>query len=120
MPETLTGIAFPFRILGGVARSSDAAKVESDVLQLVGTRVGERIMLRSYGGGVHHRLQEGNDSTLRALIKHDIEQGLRTFMPEVQLTAPLRVAGGEDELRITILYRADPLDVVRRLEIRLP
>ena len=120
MRETLTGIAFPFRVLGGVQVNTDEAKIADDVRHLLSTRLGERVMLRSYGGGAHHRLQEANDSTMRALIKHEIQEGLRAFMPDVELVAPLRVVGTEDELTITITYRADPLDVVRRLEIQIP
>lgn len=120
MRDRLTGMAFPFRILGGVLRSTDADKIDEDLRHLLSARLGERVMLRTYGGGVHHRLQDANDSTLRALIKHEIEEGLRAFMPEVELVGPLRVTGREEELTIAINYRADPLEVVRRLEIQVP
>ena len=53
-------------------------------------------------------------------MKHEIQEGLRVFMPEVQLVAPLRVIGDEEEMTIAVEYRADPQAVVRRLEIRLP
>jgi phage baseplate assembly protein W len=120
MRDTLTGIAFPLRIIGGVVRSSDNAKIADDLRHLLSTRLGERTMLRVYGGGVHHRLQEANDSTLRALVKHEIEQGLRAFMPEVELVAPMQIRANGEEMTIAITYRADPLDVVRRLEINVP
>jgi phage baseplate assembly protein W len=120
MRDQLTGVTFPFRILGGIARSTDGAKIADDLRHLITTRLGERVMLRTYGGGAHHRLQEANDSTLRALMKHEIEEGLRVFMPEVELVAPLRVTSREEELTIVIEYRADPRDVVRRLEIQVP
>src|SRR2546427_5776267 len=82
MGETLAGIAFPFRVLGAVQVNRDAAKIADDVRHLLSTRLGERVMLRSYGGGAHHRLPEANDSTIRALIKHEIQEGLRAFMPD--------------------------------------
>jgi hypothetical protein len=53
-------------------------------------------------------------------VKHEIQEGLRVFMPEVELVAPLRVTGREEEMTIAIEYRADPREVVRRLEIRIP
>jgi len=120
MSDALTGITFPFRVLGGVSRSTDAEKIADDVRHLLSTRLGERLMLRSYGGGVHHRVQDANDSTLRALVKHEIEEGLRAFLPEVELVAPLRLTSREEELTIAIEYRANPRDVVRRLEVRVP
>lgn len=120
MTLPLSGTAFPFRILGGVVRSTGGDKIADDLRHLLSVRVGERMMLRAYGGGAHHRLQEANDTTLRTLLKHEIEAGLRVFMPEVELTEPLRVSGREEELTVAIAYRADPTAMVRRLEIRIP
>ena len=121
MNEQLVGFAFPFRIVnGGVSRASGFEKIEQNVRHLLGTRLGERVMLRTYGGGVHQRLQEPNDTTLSALIKHEMEQALRIFMPEVRLTAPIRLVAHEEELTIVVEYVADPQDVVRRLELQLP
>ena len=42
------------------------------------------------------------------------------FMPEVRLTAPIRITSNEEELTIIIEYVADPRDVVRRLELQIP
>jgi phage baseplate assembly protein W len=117
MKERLTGFAFPFRIAGGVKRARDFEKIEQNVRHLLSTRLGERPMLRGYGGGVHHRLQAPNDATLRALIQYEIEQALRLYLPEVQLIAPLTLTASEQELRITLEYRADPDEAVRRLQI---
>lgn len=116
----LVGFAFPFRIAdGGVKRAEGYAKIEQDLLHLLSTRLGERTMLRTYGGGVHHRLQEPNDNTLRTLVQYEIEQGLRTFLPDVRLTAPIQLTTVEEVLTITITYRANPDDMVRRLVLRL-
>jgi phage baseplate assembly protein W len=77
-------------------------------------------MLRDFGGGVHQRLQEPNDGTLRALVHHEIEQALRTFLPEVRLVSPLRLRAEEEVMTVTVDYVADPNDVVRRLELQVP
>ena len=120
MNRSLSGFGFPFRIVeGGVSRANGFEKIEQNIRHLLGTRLGERVMLRTYGGGVHHRIQDPDDATLRALIKHEIEQALRSYMPEVQLTAPIQVIAREAELTVNIDYRADPNDVVRRLELQL-
>lgn len=119
--SSLMGVAFPFRITnGGIGRSQGFDKIEDNVRHLLSTRLGERVMLRTYGGGVHHRLQDPNSSTLGALIKHEIEQALRIYMPEVKLTAPIRIRTLESELSIVVEYTADPQDVIRRLELQIP
>lgn len=121
MNDQLVGFAFPFRIGGGgISPASDFEKIEQNVRHLLSTRLGERAMLRTYGGGVHQRVQEPNDTTLRAIIKHEMEQALSTFMPEVRLTAPIQLTSTEEELTIIIEYVADPRDVVRRLELQIP
>jgi phage baseplate assembly protein W len=120
MSAPLVGFAFPFRIAaGGVAQARDFEKIEQNVRHALSTRLGERLMLRTYGGGVHHRLQSPNDATLRALVRHEIEQALRVHLPEVRLTAPLRFESREEELSIVIEYTADPRDVTRRLELSI-
>ncbi len=117
----LTGFAFPFRIADGrVARAGGSEKVAQNLRHLLATRLGERPMLRDYGGGVHHRLQEANDAALRALIKHEIEQALASFMPELRLTAPLELSADQERLTVAFEYAADPGEVVRRLEIEVP
>jgi phage baseplate assembly protein W len=130
----LEGFAFPFRIEpprrdppgtghrvgGSVVRARGPEKVAADLRHLLSVRLGERLMLRTYGGGVHHRLQGPNDATLRTLIKHEMEQALRAFFPEVRLQGPLVLSSRGSELRIELEYRASADDVVRRLEIELP
>lgn len=120
MTAPLVGFAFPFRVEGGrVARSTDFEKVADNVRHALSTRLGERAMLRTYGGGVHHRVQSPNDATLRALVKHEIEQALREHLPAVRLIAPIRLVSREEELRVIVEYVADPRGEVRRLELQV-
>ena len=120
MSPRLSGFAFPFRILDGrVARSTDHEKVKQNLRHLLGTRLRERPMLRSYGGGVHHRLQSANDGTLQALVRHEIELALRQYFPEVRLTTPLQLESRAGELHVSVEYVADPRDVVHRLELQV-
>lgn len=116
----LAGIGFPFRIEAGRLRPARGfAKVQEDVRHLLATRVGERPMLRGYGGGLHQHLQESDDASLRGLIGHDIELALRTYMPGVRLTRPVTVESGAGELRVTVDYVAAPAAAAQRLEISL-
>jgi phage baseplate assembly protein W len=118
--KPLAGFGFPFQIRnGGVRRSEGFEKVIEDVRHLLSTDLGERVMLRTYGGGVHHRLQEPNSATLRTLVQHEIELALRTYMPDVRLTGPIRIVTRGSELTISVEYKANPQDVVRRLELQV-
>ncbi|MBD2896963.1 hypothetical protein amrb99_59160 [Actinomadura sp. RB99] len=121
MTDRLMGPAFPFRIeSGGVARAVDQDKVEADLRHLLLGREGERVMLRDYGTTVATRLQDPASADLAPLLRRDIERALSRYMPEVRLTAPIRVAVAEDRLTIAIEYAARPQDVIRRLELELP
>jgi phage baseplate assembly protein W len=121
MNEDVSGLSFPFRVAGGrVATSHGPDKVEQQMRHLLLTRLGERPMLRAYGGGAYEGVQEPDDDALRALVKHELELAIRTFMPEVRLTAPVRIVSQDDQLIITILYMADPRGVVRRVDVVLP
>jgi hypothetical protein len=102
---TLRGMATPFRIAdGGVRQSSGAKKVADNLRHLLSTRLGERVLRRGYGGGVHNRLQQPNDSTLRTLVRHEIEQALRAHLPQARLTGPIRLTHSESELTVSFDY----------------
>jgi phage baseplate assembly protein W len=121
MTEQLSGIAFPFRVHDGrVRHAAGFDKVQDDVRHLLSTRLGERVMLRGYGGGVHHHVEDPNDTTLAALVRHEIAIALRAFMPDVQLTGPIRTAIDGAQLIVSIDYAAAPKAIVRRLEVALP
>lgn len=114
----LSGPAFPFAVVDGrVARSTGRAKVADDVRHLLSTRTGERALRRGYGGGVHHWLQEPSDHTLRALLRHEVEQALRAHLPALRLVGPIRVTATSDGLVVAFDYRLDPDGVVEHVEV---
>jgi phage baseplate assembly protein W len=116
----MRGMAMPFRITGGrVAQRSGNAKIADDLRHLLSTRLGERVMRREYGGGVHHRLQSPNDNTLRTLIRHEIAQALRAFLPEARLVTPIRLTHNESELTVSFDYEVVPAEGVQRMELAL-
>ncbi|MEU6232935.1 GPW/gp25 family protein [Kitasatospora sp. NPDC047058] len=121
MTDRLMGWGFPFRIRtgGGVERAEDFAKVEADLRHLLASGTGERAMLRTYGAGIRHRLQEPNAAPMHALLRHDIEQSLRRYMPHVRLTVPVTVSADGAELIVTLEYTVHPRDAVRRLTVAL-
>ena len=116
----LRGLALPFRITGGrVATAEDTRKAEQDLRHLLTTRVGERVLRRDYGGGMHQYLHQADNQAIRALLRHDVELALRNHLPQLRLAGPVRVVHGEGELRVLIDYRLNPADVVRSLEVPL-
>lgn len=121
MSGPLGGIAFPFRITarGSVCRASGREKLRQDLRHLLSTRLGERVMLRGYGCGVHHRVQDPNDASLSALIRHEMEESIRQYLPEVQLTAPIRLNAEDEILTIVLEYSVDGSIAVDRAEFRI-
>lgn len=99
------GMSMPFRVTGGrIAQTSGTAKTTEDLRHLLSTRLGERFLRRGYGGGVHSRLQDPNDHTLRSLIRREIEAALRDNLPEARLSGPLRLTHDESTLTIAFDY----------------
>jgi phage baseplate assembly protein W len=118
---TLRGMSIPFRIKDGrVRQSAGADKVADDLRHLLSTRLGERLLRRTYGGGVQHRLQQPNDHTLRTLVRHEIEQALRGHMPLARLTSPIRLSHDESELTIAFDYVIDSHEVAQHVALTLP
>jgi phage baseplate assembly protein W len=108
----ITGFAFPFAIdatTGGVKTLSDDDKLRANIAHIVLTNIGERIMRRSYGGGVRQLVQDPNDQILATLIQHQIGKTVGQLEPRVLLQnlSLTRTADGAG-LQIDIQY------VVRR------
>lgn len=111
----------PFRVDGGrIRQSTGADKVADDLRHLLSTRLGERVLRRSYGGGVQNQLQELNDDTLRTLIRHETEQALRDHLPLARLTSPIRLTHSESELTVTFEYAIDSSELAQRMALTLP
>jgi phage baseplate assembly protein W len=112
----ITGFAFPFAIdpaTGGVRTLSDDDKLRANIIHIVLTNVGERIMRRRYGGGVRQLVQDPNDQILATLIQHQIGKTVGQLEPRVLLQnlSLNRTADGAG-LQIDIQY------VVRRSQAK--
>jgi uncharacterized protein len=93
------GFAFPFRIdqqTGRVVWAEGPAKLHDNVLQLLQTNPGERVMRRTYGGGLRDLVQDPNDDALRALAQYRIGKAITEHEPRIR---PQRVT-----------VQADPVD----------
>lgn len=122
MSNLPSGLTFPFRInaRGGVKTTSGAAKVAQNLRHLLSTRLGERVMLRGYGCGVRRRVHDPNDAALRNLIRHEIEEALRAYLPELRLIAPIRISTEEQVLSVVLEYTLSPLDAAQRTVVQIP
>ena len=102
----LRGIAFPFHIdprTGGVATTAGPDKLRENVKHLLLTRIGERLMLREYGGGVSQLLYENINSGLVAVARHQVGRAMLRFEPRV-LPQDLSLIEHEGILYLRIEY----------------
>ena len=80
MSSGAAGISFPFRIdkdNGGVTFQSDNAdKLKENIIQILVTGIGERLMRRGYGGGVQQLIHDPNNDALRAIVQHQISKAI--------------------------------------------
>jgi len=111
----ITGFAFPFRIdpaTGGVQTLSDDDKLRANIVHIILTNFGERVMRRDYGGGLRALVQDPNDKAMWAVVQHRIGQSVGLLEPRVMLqTLTLSQPAGDDAtVNVDVRY------VVRRTQ----
>ncbi len=107
MIEDVRGAAFPFRIdpeTGAVAWASGHKKIRQNIRIILGTRHGERPMLRQFGSRVHSLVHDVNDDVLADLVQRQAQQALLQWEPRV-LIIDSQVDQSEGELRLRLRYR---------------
>lgn len=87
------GLKFPFRFerrSGGAqvstATSLEQAHIHESILQILGTRPGERFMRPEFGSRVRDLAFEQNDTVLRALLRHWIIDAIVRWEKRVIVT----------------------------------
>lgn len=89
MDKDIIGFSIPFRInpaTGGVAVQEDGAeKLKENIIHILLTGVGERVMRRNYGGGVRQLVHDPNNEALKAIIQHQIGRSISLWEPRVML-----------------------------------
>ena len=85
--KEIHGFSIPFRIApgGGIARASGAAKIKENIIHILLTAVGERVMRRTYGGGIAQLVHDPNNDALRAIVQHQIGRSIGEWEPRVLL-----------------------------------
>jgi phage baseplate assembly protein W len=69
------------------AISQAHAHIQESVLQILGTRIGERLMSPDFGSRLHELVFEQNDSVLKALIRHYVIEALEQWEKRITVTA---------------------------------
>lgn len=112
MLDDICGVGFPFRIdpgTGGVAWSRGTDKIRQNVAVILGTRQGERPMLREFGARLHALVQEANDAILGKLLSDHAQQALLQWEPRILVTnATVEQSEGEARLRLQYMYTTEP------------
>jgi len=121
MTAPITGFAFPFQIdgaTGGVKAVSDDDKLRANIVHIILTNVGERVMRRRYGGGLRQLLQDPSDSALWAIAQHQIGKSIGLLEPRV-LLQQLVVAPGDAgaTLFVTVRYIVRRTQAVQSLSV---
>ena len=85
MAEEILGFSIPFRIdpTGRVAQEVGAEKLKENIIHILLTGTGERVMRRDYGGGLRQLVHDPNNDALRAIVQHQIGKSVTQFEPRV-------------------------------------
>jgi phage baseplate assembly protein W len=100
------GPAFPFRIdptTGGVAWASGPAKIRDDLRVLIGTRRGERPLLRDFGTRVHSLVHEPDDDVTADVLRKEAHEAVVRWERRVIVTRA-RLDRRDGELRLILNY----------------
>ena len=111
--EQVKGCAFPFRIdpeTGGVAWETGRDKIRQNIRIILGTREGERPMLRQYGSRIHSLVHDSNDDVLVDVFQTQLQQAMLQWEPRIIVTG-VQTERSEGELwvRLTYVPMANPV-----------
>lgn len=121
MATALRGFAFPFQIdpnTGGVRAQSGDDKLRANIVHILLTNVGERVMSRAYGGGLRALVQDPNNSALWAIVQHQVGKSVGLLEPRV-LLQELKVTQSDDgaTLFISVTYLVKRTQAVQSLRV---
>src|ERR1700733_13285779 len=79
------GVSFPFRVgpNGRIAWSAGEKNIREDIMVILMTEPGERVMLPAFGGGLRAILFEPNTPTTRTRIQIIIAAALAQWEPRI-------------------------------------
>ena len=100
------GPSIPFRIdarTGSAVWSDGADKIREDVALLLGTRQGERPMMREYGCNVAGLVHEPDDDITADLLRRQAHEALLRWEPRI-VVATAEVQRTDDGLELALQY----------------
>lgn len=97
------GLAVPFRIDGGLSTTAGNAKIRDNLIQIILTGVGERVMRRDYGAGLRDLVHDPNNDALRAVVQHQLAKAVTKWEPRVFLRG-VRIEQDTSVLTVTLDY----------------
>ena len=89
MNNEIKGFRFPFYIDGDTGSwpvSEGYDKYQQNIVEILSTQVGERVMNRKFGANLRRFVHEINDTSMHALIKDEIIEAIHHFEPRVTVT----------------------------------
>jgi phage baseplate assembly protein W len=120
-PLPLLGLASPFGIdprSGGIAITSGAGKLTQNLERLLLSRIGERLMLRDYGGGASALVQENLNDGLLAVARQQIGRAMLRFEPRA-LPQDISIIAQGAELYLRVQYLQAEVPGVQTTAIRI-
>jgi phage baseplate assembly protein W len=99
-------IAFPFKESDRgdflQLNNSDKHAIKADLMHLILTRKGERLYMPDFGTDLLQYIFELNDETTRSEIKKDINDTVKKYIPNLQITEIIVEESEESEYKVTI------------------
>lgn len=115
------GLRFPFafaRRSGGAqvstVTSTDHAHIHESILQILGTRPGERFMNPEFGAHIRDLVFEPNDSVLKGLLRHYIIDAIERFEKRVYVTTSCSTSRRRQSTAIHYMYASHTESSIRR------
>jgi phage baseplate assembly protein W len=86
--DDVRGLAFPFRVdpSGRIELTEGQAKIRQNVGLILGTRLGERPMLREFGTRLPGLVHDPNDEVLLDIAQNHTRQALVRWEPRIFVT----------------------------------
>lgn len=100
-----------------LSRQEDEQLIRNDILQLLLTSPGERVMRPTFGAGLRKVVFEQNDDFVEQTVRNSILEALNNYEPRVTTTT-LTVSRIPDEYKVEIYYVGQLInDPQRRITI---
>jgi phage baseplate assembly protein W len=103
------GLAIPLRFLAGSGfeTASGERLVRMAILQILGTEPGELPWRPEFGIALRTRLHKNMDSTMAALVAHEVQQALLRWEPRIEVTG-VEFSSKDTTLRIKVTWKLRP------------